>query len=546
MSAQPPLVWKEFNDLVRSLPPSSRQQVEAELDRILAEDARTTRWRPLLNPDDPLAPTPQQLAYDSPADIVLYGGSAGGGKTDLLCGLPITRHTRSIIFRREYKQLSAIQERITQILGTDAGYNSQLSRFLTPDGRLIRLGGLQHLGDEKSFQGIPFSLMEFDEVTEILESQFRFLLTWNRTTKADERVRVLCASNPPTTAEGEWIVKFWAPWLDPDYPNPAKPGELRWFVMRGNTDIEVAGPGEYDDGSGSGEMIQARSRTFIPSNVEDNPYLMATGYKAQLQALPEPLRSRMLKGSFHAGKQDHPMQVIPTEWVDLAQKRWQETHRHYAGRPPSAKSMMAMGVDVAQGGEAETVLSPLYGENWFDTQICVPGRETPHGPEIAGLVVQHVRDQAQVNIDVGGGWGADAYGHMKEAQMRCVAMNGVKVSYGHDRSGKLKFKNKRAEWWWTMREALDPDHGAQLCLPPDRQLRADLCSARWKLMPGGVIQIELKAEIIKRLGRSPDRGEAAIYAYGVDVQSAQVSAGGLPPQTGKNYNPLHRLKRNRR
>ena len=80
-----------------------------------------------------------------------------------------------------------------------------------------------------------------------------------------------------------------------------------------------------------------------------------------------------------------------------------------------------------------------------------------------------------------------------------------------DRSGSLPFFNKRAEWWWRMREALDPDSGEDLALPPDPALRADLCAPRWGRMARG-IKIETKDETIKRIGRSPDKGDAVVYA----------------------------------
>ena len=63
------------------------------------------------------------------------------------------------------------------------------------------------------------------------------------------------------------------------------------------------------------DIIKPLTRTFIPSRVTDNPYLMATGYISTLQSLPEPLRSQMLKGDFEAGTEDDPWQVIPTQWV---------------------------------------------------------------------------------------------------------------------------------------------------------------------------------------------------------------------------------------
>ena len=68
---------------------------------------------------------------------------------------------------------------------------------------------------------------------------------------------------------------------------------------------------------------------------------MNSGYKAALQALPEPLRSQMLMGDFTAGMQDDPWQVIPTTWVELAMERWTEE------KPQGAK-MDCLGVDPAR------------------------------------------------------------------------------------------------------------------------------------------------------------------------------------------------------
>jgi hypothetical protein len=61
-------------------------------------------------------------------------------------------------------------------------------------------------------------------------------------------------------------------------------------------------------------------------------------------------------------------------------------------------------------------------------------------------------------------------------------------------------------------------HGDGLALPPDRELRADLIAPRWKLSAQG-IQIEEKEEIKARLGRSPDSGEAVMYAHAIPSES---------------------------
>lgn len=474
---------------------------QRELDQLIAADRRETPWRPLIDLDRPEAPTPQRLAHDSPADILLYGGAAGGGKTDLITGLALTQHRRSIIFRREHKQLSGIVERIIEIRGTMDGYNGQDERFALPDGRLIRLGGMKNLGDEKGYQGRPFDLMAFDELTEFLEQQFRFVLTWNRSTNPSQRCRVVCASNPPASADGEWVIQFWGPWLDPQHPNPAKPGELRWYISdAGGKDQEVAGPAAV---LVDGDEVLPRSRTFIASNVDDNPFLLATGYKATLQALPEPLRSQMLKGDFTAGKGDNPWQVIPTDWIERAQVRWK------AEKPRGVKQT-SVGADIARGGADKTILTPRY-DYWFGEQAEFPGKETPDGPAAASLIVGALRDGAIANVDVIG-VGSSVYDHLKSNGVRVAGLNGSEKTEATDRSGKLRFVNKRAEWYWKFREALNPDSGKDLALPPNRMLKVDLTTPRWTLTPRG-IQVESKEEIIKRLGRSPDHGDSAVYAW---------------------------------
>jgi len=511
----------ELNGWLQSLPPQSL----LEIDALLAADMAAVPWRPLIDLDDPDRPTPQRLAHDSQADILLYGGAAGGGKTDLIAGLALTQHRRSIVFRREHKQLSGIVERIIEIRRTRDGYNGQDERFTLPDGRLIRLGGMQHSGDEQSYQGRPFDLMAFDELTQFLEQQFRYVLTWNRSVDPRQRCRVIGATNPPTSADGEWVIRFWAPWLDDQHPNPALPGELRWYVSdeRGN-DIEVEGPEPIAVG---GEMMTPRSRTFIPSSVDDNPFLVATGYKAQLQALPEPLRSQMLRGDFMAGREDDPWQIIPTAWVRAAQDRWKPE------RP--RQPMSALGVDVAMGGKDQTVLMARYGD-WYDEPQAHPGQSTPDSRVTAGLVVGALRDGAPACIDVIGP-GGEAYGHLDGQGVNVVSMNGAKPSHEHDKSGRLSFVNMRAQWYWRMREALDPAADYPIALPPNSTLRADLCAARWKLTPRG-IQVEMKADIIKRLGRSPDFGDACVYAL-VDAPNKSKRAVKGPTQQNSRYSVHH-------
>lgn len=458
-----------------------------ELNALLASDRAI--WRPL--------PGPQTQAFLSEADIIGYGGAAGGGKTDLACGLALTQHTVSAIFRREATQLTGVIDRLTELIGDRAGYNGSNKIWRLAE-RQIEFGSTPNPGDETKHQGRPKDLLVLDEATNFLELQARFLMGWVRTTKAGQRCRVLMTFNPPTSAEGQWVIKFFAPWLDKNYPRRAAPGELRWFATIAGKDVEVKSGSPF---AHKGELIKPLSRTFIPSRLSDNPYLMGTGYMSTLQALPEPLRSQMLNGDFEAGVEDDRWQVIPTAWVDAAMKRW---------KPRDAKGPMdSMGVDVARGGRDATVVARRHG-TWFDELVSVPGRETPDGPSGAAVVLANRRDRAPVHVDVIG-VGSSVFDFLVANDVQAIPVQAAGKTTQVSRDGTLAFANVRAMTHWRMREALDPTNPDPIALPNDSELRADLCAARWRLGLTG-IQVESKDDIIKRIGRSPDKGDAIALA----------------------------------
>ena len=346
----------------------------------------------------------------------------------------------------------------------------------------------------------------FDEIPEFTESQYRFLIAWLRTVRVGQRTRVITTGNPPTTADGQWVIKYWGPWLDREHPNPAQPGELRWYVTDGDSDREVAGPDpvEVHGADGQTRYVKPRSRSFIPARVEDNPYYMRTGYVDVLDNLPEPLRSQMRFGDFQATAKDDPYQVMPTAWVVAAQARWKPDG--HGGRP-----VTAAGCDPSRGGVDEFVVAKRHDE-WVAPLEKHGAKEAPDGEAGARIVFQSVQAHGKipVQIDIIGSAGSSVYDFAARIGVWAVAMNANVKSFRRDRSGKLGFVNKRSEWHWRMRELLDPASEQDLALPPDPQLRADLCAARWWPTPRG-IQVEPKDDIKARLGRSPDRGEAVIY-----------------------------------
>lgn len=452
-----------------------------------------------------------------------YGGQAGGGKTDLILGLAGTAHRRSAIFRRVFPNLKGIIDRSKEIFAPPTGttygtYHEGHHRWKLDDGRLIELESMQYDSDKQKQRGRPRDLIAFDEATEFSENMVRFVMAWGRTTTPGQRVRTVLTFNPPTDEAGEWIIEYFRPWLaylHPnvfDHDNPAEPGELRWYATIDGKDVEVGGPEPVEH---EGETITPTSRTFIPAELSDNPYLEETGYRRQLQALPEPLRSQLLEGDFTAGAVSNPWQVIPTEWVKLAQRRWLETNE-------SDVPVSAVGLDVVRGGGDRLALVKRRGR-YFDEILTIPGIDIEDGPRAAQVVVDALANEPHVgtiNVDVIG-VGSSAYDSLKAIFPGRVAP--VNAAHGSDYVVErtddkgnvmtiLKMRNRRAEYHWRLREALDPVNGDDLALPPGNDLVTELCAARWKLMAGGVVQIEPKETIKKRIGRSPDLGEAVMLA----------------------------------
>lgn len=417
-------------------------------------------------------------------------------------------HQRSIIFRRVFPNLRFLIERSRQIYNPERAshakdsYNESLHIWRLEKGNMVEFGAMQYEQDMKNFQGRPHDLYGFDEAPEFAESQIQFVTAWNRTTDANQRVRVILTGNPPIDESGAWIIRRYAAWLDRLHPNPAKPGELRWYAMIDGKEQEFTSGTIFDY---KGETIYPRSRTFIPALLDDNPFYSSDGrYRSVLQSLPEPLRSQLLKGDFDAANMPDPFQVIPTEWVKLAQKRWMESER-------PKTPLTAVGIDPSRGGQDKTAIAKRY-DNWFDEVIAYPGVVAKDGPTVADLARQNIGDvnPNYINVDVNG-IGSSVFDSLRPMYQRVFPFNGAEKSDYRDKSGKLKMRNKRAEMYWRMRDALDPNSGDDLALPPDRELLADLCAAKYEVTTAGVL-IEEKEKIKERIGRSPDVGESVMMA----------------------------------
>lgn len=533
MLATDPAYW---DALWEAATPEQRDEIKWLLDQDLAQHI----WRAQVGR--------QSEAADSLAFDIGYGGSAGGGKSDLLAGLSLTEHQRACIFRREKAQTEGLIQRLTEILGSTDGFNSQKSiwRVTTSNiPRLIEFAGLDNPNDHQKWQGRAHDLKAYDEVTEQREFQVRFTQGWTRSSDPSQRCRTIKTFNPPTTAEGRWVIAYYGPWLDPKHPNPAKPGELRYFTTIDGKDFECPSPDKFVMFKGEPlydfdptdfrpeKIITPKSRTFVPSRVTDNYFYVRSGYIETLQALPEPLRSQMLDGDFSAGVEDDEWQVIPTAWVDSAMARWEP-------RPNGKGVMDSLGVDPACGGQDNFVIAPRYG-TWFDELVRIPGHDIPQetaGRVGAAKVIQHRRNRAPVHVDLIG-WGLTVYNALKEDEVQTIGVNAARTTAAQTADGMFGFFNVRAEMVWRMREALDPTNDVQIALPPDPKLKADLCAYKWKPKKGAkktLIQVRSKDEMKVELGRSPDDGDAVVMAN-IDTIKTEVADALSAARVRKAYDP---------
>jgi hypothetical protein len=344
-------------------------------------------------------------------------------------------------------------------------------------------------------------------VVDFPESVYTFVNGWNRTTVPGQRCRIVAASNPPTTAEGEWVIHRWRAWLDTSSKDRAAPAELRFYTTIGDKEEQFP---DATPVSFKGRLYTPRSRTFIPGEMLD--VLIATGYQNTLATLPEPLRSIYLEGDFGASKQDDRWQLIPTRWVEAANERWE-------ARMASPGPVVQVGVDPSRGGRDKSVVAPRHGDKNPANGATVgrllrkPGREILEGKDMMPLIFTAGGGVVGVPTLVD----AIGIGSSVVDSAKLLGVPGIEAvivsNAAHWRDPKMPtvgFLNTRAAMMWHLRTLLEPDRGppeTRLALPPDPELKADLTAPRYTMAVGG-LKVESKEDIRERIGRSTDAGDA--------------------------------------
>lgn len=250
-------------------------------------------------------PGPQTEFLNTDADIAIYGGAAGGGKTFgavlHLAGFYDVPGFGGIVFRRTNPELTgsgSVWEATREVFPLLGGVarESPYLQWSFQSGATIELRHLQHESDVLAHQSKQYACVLFEELTGFEESQFWYLLSRLRSTSGVRpHVRATCNPDPDS-----FVRKLVDWWIEPSgTADPAKSGTLRWFARQ--DDVLVWGDSReevIEKAPGSRPL----SFTFIPARLDDNPALTRKDpeYLSKLEALPQYLRDRLLGGNWNS------------------------------------------------------------------------------------------------------------------------------------------------------------------------------------------------------------------------------------------------------
>ena len=246
---------------------------------------------------------PQTAFLSSSAEIVFFGGSAGGGKSFGLLLDPLRHYNNpkfgGVIFRRNTVQVrnegGLWDESMTIYPYIHAKPKEAFLEWIFPSGMRMKFAHLEHEKTVFDWQGSQIPWIGFDELTHFTEKQFWYMLSRNRSVSGSPgRIRATCNADAES-----WVRQMIDWWIsDQGYAIPERSGKLRWFIRQNDDLIWSDTQDELVEKYGLEQI--PKSFTFIPSSIYDNKILLEKdpSYLSNLMALSRVDRMRLKDGNW--------------------------------------------------------------------------------------------------------------------------------------------------------------------------------------------------------------------------------------------------------
>lgn len=218
-------------------------------------------------------------------DEALYGGAAGGGKSDCALAEALRQvdipYYRGLILRKTYPQLTELIDRSSEIYRRaypGAKYNDTKHVWTFPSGAKVYFGAMQHTKDRHNYQGKRYDYIDFDELTQFQWDEYSYMFSRNRPNGPGTRCYMRAQANPGGVGHG---------WVKARFITAAPPMQTIWEQVR------IRHPDGHD-------IIRYKSRIFVPSTVFDNKILLENDpdYLTRLASMPEAEKNALLYGDW--------------------------------------------------------------------------------------------------------------------------------------------------------------------------------------------------------------------------------------------------------